>query len=156
VVTVGSDSTETGGGTPRSGEVDIGGETRELVPEQPTGAAGAEQAAEEKPPAREEAATAPAPARTVKRQEPAEEKVVPAARGSWVVQVGSFGNPENADGEAVRLRDSGWDARVKVGNTADGKMIYRVRIGYFASRDEARTFARQNQDRIPGAIAVHR
>ena len=155
VVTVGADSAgTTGADTPRSGEVDIDGETREIVPEPAEdGAADVEEA-----PVQEETAPAPGPARTqtAPPEAPPEERVEPADRGGWVVQVGSFGSPENADREAARLREAGWDARVKVGNTADGNMIYRVRIGSFATRDLAQTFARQNSDQIPGAIAVHR
>ena len=153
VVTVGADSVGTvGHDTPRSGEVDIAGETSELVPETPAG----DTAPPETEAAKEQAPPAPARAEPAPTEQPAEERVVPAASGGWVVQVGSFGSPENADREAARLREDGWDARVKVGNTSDGNMIYRVRVGYFATRDLARTFVRQNKDRIPGAIAVHR
>lgn len=158
VVTVGADSIVTPGtAVPRSGEVDIGDEARELVPESPDeGAAQATKQETVKPP--EPAATTTAPVRTepAPKQSPPAERIAPAAAGSWVVQIGSFGSPENADREATRLREAGWDARVKVGNKSDGSMIYRVRIGYFATRDLARTFAGQNQDQIPGAIAVHR
>ena len=72
------------------------------------------------------------------------------------MQVGAFGEAANADREAARLREFGWDARVKMGNRADGSIAYRVRIGYFASRADAETFARQQKQRIPDAIAVHR
>ncbi|MCP4571019.1 MAG: hypothetical protein GY838_01580 [bacterium] len=153
VVTVGADSTDSPGHVaPRSGEVDIADETHELVAETPAG-----DAPPPETPVRDEQ-TAPPPARdeTAAAESPPEEKIAPADRGGWVVQVGSFGSAENADREAARLREAGWDARVKVGNTSDGSMIYRVRIGYFTTRDLAQTFARQNTDRIPGAIAVHR
>lgn len=141
---------------PRSGEVVIGDETRELVPETPEGEAA--EAVQEEKPAPQPAVTTPPPARKepAEREAPAEDPVKPAANGGWIVQVGSFGSAGNADREAARIREAGWDARVKVGNTSDGSMIYRVRIGYFATRDLARTFATQNQGLISGAIAVHR
>jgi len=161
VVTVGADSIVTPGtAAPRSGEVDIGDEARELVPESPDeGAVPAAQATTQetvKPQEQAVTTTAPARPKPAPKQSPPAERVAPAATGSWVVQIGSFGSPENADREATRLREAGWDARVKVGNTSGGSMIYRVRIGYFATRDLARTFAKQNQDKIPGAIAAHR
>lgn len=159
VVTIGADSNEAGSrdgahAPPRSGEVDIDTETRELVPESPAGAAAATDPAPA-PPEPAETTTRPTPSPAAETGAEAE-RVLPAASGGWVVQVGSFGSAENADGEAARLREKGWDARVKVGNRADGTMIYRVRIGYFGSREAARTFAAQNEDAVPGAIAVHR
>jgi cell division protein FtsN len=74
-----------------------------------------------------------------------------------MVQLGSFGSAENADKEAARIKQAaGYDPVVKVGNTSDGKIIYRVRIGYFKSRAEAETFIRENRQSMRGAIAVHR
>ena len=146
VVTVGVDSaTVVSTDSPRSGDVEIAGETRELTPEQPV--APVEKPAT-KPVAKPAATPAPPPTETVKIQ--------PVTRGGWIVQTGSFGTVTNAEQEAERLRKAGLDARVKMGNLADGSITYRVRIGYFASREQAQAFAKQERKLIPGAIAVHR
>jgi cell division septation protein DedD len=156
VVTVSPDSALMGqGAAPRSGDVEIAEETRDLTPEQPAGAT--EPAVTEAEPEPAPPAPEPEPAR---QQTPAAttaaEPIVPAERGGWIVQTGSFGTASNADQEAARLRAAGLDARVKMGNLSDGTIAYRVRIGYFASREQARAYARQEKALIPGAIAVHR
>jgi len=147
---------------PRSGDVDIEESEKNLVPEEPEG--GAAQATPE-----------PKPKTTVKKEtpkttttkttttqaklpppDPKPDLIRPHQSGPYVVQVGSFGSVENADKEASRVKKSGWDALVKVGNTSDGTIIYRVRIGYFKSRTEAETFIRENRKAVGGAIAIHR
>jgi cell division septation protein DedD len=143
-------------GNPRSGDVDIAGQESSLVPEKP-----------------EDGQTEAAPKETVKKTAPPKQvteasqsslpvpdtkpdPILPLPSGGWVVQVGSFGSAENADKEAARLKKSGWDALVKVGNTSDGTIIYRVRIGYFKSRSDSEKFIRENRKTVGGAIAVHR
>ena len=144
--------------TPHSGDVDIAEQAPALTPEQPAGTKPAEtkpaetkpaetKPAETKPAATKPAATKPAVAAPL---------IKPLDNGPYVVQIGSFGMAENADQEAGRLREKGWDALVKVGNTSDGTIIYRVHIGYFASRSDASTFIQQNRQQMSGAIAVHR
>jgi len=156
VVTVGADSAGHDP-APRSGDVDIAAQTRELTPEQPADASVDQPAATTVPPPAQETKPKPEPAEAAAREPaPAEEKILPRTDGRWVVQVGSFGTPANADKEAARLQGLGWNAQVKVGNRSDGSMIYRVRIGNFTSREDAETFARQNKQALPGAIAVHR
>ncbi len=165
VVTVGGDSATAAAVVPRSGDVDITRETRELTPEQPAdGAARPETAPAAAAPAKttdpaaqpatKPAATAakPIPSATT----PSAPPIVPLAEGPWLVQVGSYGEAANADAAAAKLRNKGWDARVKVGNTSDGTMINRVQIGYFASRGDAEEFVAQNRSDLGGAIAVHR
>lgn len=167
VVTVGGDSAAAAAAVPRSGDVDIARETRELTPEKP--ADGAVQGAMQSPSKPADATTEPAPKPAASTPPPAAAKpqpaaptataaprIVPAAEGPWLVQVGSFGEAANADAAAAKLRAKGWDARVKVGNTSDGTMIHRVQIGYFASRQDAETFVAQNKSDLGGAIAVHR
>lgn len=83
-------------------------------------------------------------------------RVLPQPRGPYLVQVGSFGDTENAQKEADRLRPFGWDAAVRVGNKAGGGLVYRVQIGYFATREDAQAFIDQNHARLPGAIPAHR
>lgn len=54
----------------------------------------------------------------------------------WVVQVGSFGNPESAEDLVARLRLNGFSAfSEKV--TAAGGTVYKVRIGPELDRDKA-------------------
>ena len=63
---------------------------------------------------------------------------------------------ENAQKEADRLKKFGWEAAVRVGNTAGGGLVYRVQVGYFATREDAQKFIDQNSGRLPGAIPAHR
>ncbi len=135
---------------PRSGDVDITEQANALTPEKDEAA----QAVETKPVETKKTVTNPPPVRKV--TETAPEPIVPASTGPYAAQIGSFGQAENADKEAARLQTHGWNARVKVGNTSDGTIIYRVHIGYFKSRAEAESFIRQNRKKMTGAIAVHR
>jgi cell division protein FtsN len=140
---------------PRSGDVDINDQTSSLTPEKPTGGAAAPTQTKTPEP---EVKTTPEPEPKVSqptRKTPPSPRIQPAARGPYLVQTGSFGNAENADKEATRLQQLGFDARVKVGNTSDNQIIFRVRIGYFKSRTEAQAFIRQNRDKMPSAIPVH-
>jgi cell division protein FtsN len=139
------------GTVPHSGEVDITDQVPALTPETP--AAGADRkpdAADTKPVDAE-----PAPRTATAAAEPVT-PVRPQENGPYVVQIGSFGQAGNADQEAARITALGWEALVKVGNTSDGAIIYRVRIGYFKSRGEAESFIKQNRSQLGGAIAVHR
>lgn len=146
------ESTLTQEETPHSGDVDINEQAPALTPEKPA----------DETTANEPKATGPAKAKprpTAKKPQPTPppvEAIVPVANGPYVVQVGSFGEAANADKEAKRLQDLGWDARVKMGNTSSGEIIQRVHIGYFKSRADAETFIRQNRKQMSGAIAVHR
>ena len=72
------------------------------------------------------------------------------------MQVGGFGQAENADQEAARLQKEGWNAIVMAGSNNQGRMVYRVWIGYFPSRDEAQLFLDQNREPLPDAFVVHR
>lgn len=143
-------------GSPRSGDVDIAEQDQALVPEKPEdGSASPPQ--ETSQAATTPVQTQPAPQTTAPKTQPKPDPIVPQERGPYMVQLGSFGSGENADKEAARVKQAaGYDAVVKVGNTSDGKIIYRVRIGYFQSRAEAETFIRENRSSMRGAIAVHR
>jgi len=132
---------------PRSGDVDITEQAPALTPEK------SKTTTETQPTRTEVTATKPAAAKPAHQPEAA---VLPAENGPYVVQVGSFGDAHNADKEATRLKNLGWDARVKMGNTSTGGIIQRVHIGYFKSRTEAEAFIRQNRKQMSGAIAVHR
>ena len=146
---------------PRSGDVDIADQATTLTPEKPE--PGSTAPVEEKPevkqatvnPTPEPATTQPKTTKP-KTTTPPPPRIQPASRGPYLVQTGSFGNSANADKEAARLQALGYDARVKMGSTSEGTMIYRVRIGYFKSRTEAEGFIRQNRKHMPGAIPAHR
>jgi cell division protein FtsN len=144
---------------PRSGDVDISDQTTTLTPEkpsgEPTGQTGDKTATQPAGKQVTTSGTTSKPAST-NPTTPAPQLIKPLARGPYQVQTGSFGDPENADKEASRLKKLGFDAKVKVGNTSDNKFIYRVRIGYFKSRTEAEAFIRQNRKIMPGAIPAHR
>lgn len=143
--------------TPRSGDVDIAQQENTLVPEKPEDAATAP--AEQQPvqkPAAQATTQAPTPKPALPKPEPKPEPTIPQDNGPYMVQLGSYGSADNANKEAARVEKPGWNPVVKVGNTSDGQIIYRVRIGYFPSRSEAEKFIRENRKILGGAIAVHR
>ena len=61
----------------------------------------------------------------------------PAPTGGWAVQLGSFSSRANADQLAEWCREQGYGVRVLPGQDS-GRTLYRVRVGPYASRDEAR------------------
>lgn len=174
------------GGEPVSGEVEIADQGLQLTPEQavPGGdLGGADNAplevAVDRPlvesgtvdPVSGVAETGQAVPATTQDEEPAVEaeelpkpeptralppRVAPQPQGAYLVQAGSFGDTENAQKEADRLKKYGWEAAVRVGNKAGGGLVYRVQVGYFASREDAQAFIDQNRTRLPGAIPAHR
>ena len=139
---------------PRSGDVDINDQSTTLTPEKPSGQTADKPV--EKPAVKQTTTAKPTTKTSTTTPKPAPQLIQPAARGPYMVQTGSFGSAANADKEATRLKNKGFDARVKMGNTSDDKLIYRVRIGYFKSRTEAQAFIRQNRKSMPGAIPAHR
>lgn len=146
-----------GESTPRSGDVDISGHSQDVTPETPEGSSASQTPDPVKPKADDSPKTPVKPAKTKSAvKSPPPPPVKAAAHGPYLVQTGSFGDGANADKEASRLQDLGYDARVKMGNTSDNSIIYRVRIGYFRSRAEAETFIRQNRKHMPSAIPAHR
>lgn len=64
---------------------------------------------------------------------------IPADRGDWVVQVGSFSQKENALGLRDRLREAGYPAFADQMDTEAGRTLYRVRLGPVDTRNEARS-----------------
>jgi cell division protein FtsN len=165
MVTAQEDST-LNGQPPRSGDVDIATESAPpLTPEKPEGQTVPERPTETEvkkvqvPPEQvvEKAVEKPKPKKaTPPAKKTTEPKVLPQATGSYAVQVGAFGQAENADTEAARLKALGWDARVRAGNNSSGEMVFRVWVCFFANRDLAQTFINQNSRHLRGAIVVHR
>jgi cell division protein FtsN len=111
--------------------------------------------AEEKAPVKTEVKPAPKTTKPAATSPPPE-RIQPISNGPYMVQTASFGDADNADKEAQRLKKLGYDARVKMGNTSDDKLFYRVKIGYFKSRNEALAYIKQNHRHMPNAIPAHR
>jgi DedD protein len=87
-----------------------------------------------------------APARTAAEKAPLTEPAAPAgsksaaAAGSWVVQVGTFGQKDNADRLITKLRASGYEAFASPSDKA-GRTLYRVRVGPEDQRAKAESLA---------------
>ena len=77
------------------------------------------------------------------RQEPAAQDETPqSSTGMWAVQLGSFGNKENAEKLAADLRKNGYAAFLSQ-LAADGKSMHRVRVGPQKNRNDAESVARR-------------
>ena len=63
---------------------------------------------------------------------------VPAPSGRWAVQVGSFSSRSNADQLSEWCRERGYGVKVLAGQDG-GRTLYRVRVGPYASRSDARS-----------------
>lgn len=155
---------------PRSGSVDIESEMQPLIAERPADKPAAAPApTPTQPPttpttASRQSTTPPASASAstattspqLPPSSPTTTRIQPRPTGGWAVQVGAYGQEPNADRLAGQLREKGFDAQVRAASTATGDLIYRVWIGWFANRDQALAFARQERDRIGEAHPVHR
>lgn len=64
----------------------------------------------------------------------------PGATGTWVLNVGSFSSRANADRRAEELNRQGIQAHVSQGTGGNGQSVYRVRVGYFGSSADAKTY----------------
>jgi DedD protein len=98
---------------------------------------------EEKKAPVEKSMEAPKAVKTVKTEKKATEKTkkavasksIPAGK-AWALNIASFPNLSEAQGLAGRLKKGGYNAYV-AGFTKDSFKWHRVRVGFFASRDEA-------------------
>ena len=61
-----------------------------------------------------------------------------AAGPQWAVQVGSFSSRANADALSEWCREQGYGAKVVTGQDS-GRTLHRVRVGPYASREDARS-----------------
>lgn len=97
-------------------------------------------------PPREERPATPAPGTTTAGQEPAKTPTpaaAPSTSGSGIqVQVGSFSERTQADSLASGLRAKGYRPTVST-TSSNGKTVYRVRVGGYATRDAAEQAARR-------------
>ncbi|MCX7021937.1 MAG: SPOR domain-containing protein [bacterium] len=66
---------------------------------------------------------------------------------TYSVQVGAFGNPENAQGLVDKLGADGYTAYVVEPLASDEKPLYRVRVGPFHNLDEAAKTASELQEK---------
>lgn len=95
----------------------------------------------------------PAPQETVAKPEqtraPAKAPAPAAATrdaGGWVVQLGSFGEEDNARRLAQRVSTYGYKPDIS-NHRAGGRVMYRVRVGSYASRPQA--------DATASSLAAH-
>jgi cell division septation protein DedD len=150
-VVTADDSSVTADMTPRSGDVEISAEQTQFVPEKPRNAQPSKQPTSNK--------TKPATSSdrsTTSPPSPTPAKIVPSARGPGAVQVGDLGQEKNATALITKLTGLGYPARLRAANTSSGDIVYRVWIGYFATRSVAAAFAEQNRAKIGDGNPVHR
>ncbi len=69
------------------------------------------------------------------------EKKTDGSSRNYTVQVGAYNEKAAARECADRLKKKGYDARVDVIKGAKGAYTYKVRVGSFGTRDEAKTSA---------------
>jgi cell division protein FtsN len=80
------------------------------------------------------------PTATEPESTPSTTSVVPTEQGAWVLQVGIHKTEEAANAMAAKLKAKGFPAyvlSVATGGTGLSGSYYRVRIGAFATRDDA-------------------
>jgi DedD protein len=82
-------------------------------------------------------------------------EVAPATAARYIVQVGAYGESKAAQEMRAKVEKLGLKTYAQAVDTADGRRI-RVRLGPFASRDEAeRASAKLKGAGLPGAILTH-
>ena len=110
--------------------------------------AGAESAASE--------TKKPAPAQKSAEEEKAKAETAPR-EGSWAVQVNAFPDEKSAQRLVERLKEKGYDAYIVLTNIK-GRDWYRVRVGHFAKREEAKGLQEdlQTKEKFTKAMTVSR
>lgn len=76
----------------------------------------------------------------------------PGEARSWFVQVGAFGNADNAERTARAAQSEGYAARVVPSTGAQGATVYKVWIGPYASREQAVAEREKLKARWPDAF----
>jgi DedD protein len=99
-------------------------------------------------------APAPVPAEPASDTASAEEDAPPSA---WVVQVGSFEDQAKAVALRDKLREGGFTAFVEPHRAAEGKTLYRVRIGPELKRESSeKVLARlKREQKLDGIVVSH-
>ena len=76
----------------------------------------------------------------------------PAAAGRFIVQVGAYGENKTAQDVRAKVEKLGLKTYAQAVDTADGRRV-RVRLGPYASRDEAeRAASKLKGAGLPGSI----
>lgn len=75
---------------------------------------------------------------------------------AWVVQVGSFGQADNAEAVAGKLRAAGFDTVIEKAQV-DGGQVYRVQVGPTATEANAEQLRQRISDKLKldGAVRQH-
>ena len=91
----------------------------------------------------------------VKVQDPAAGQAV--RQGSWAIQVNAFPVERDAQSLSQKLKKKGYDAYVVSANI-QGRTWYRVRVGNFATRQEARALQEvlKTKEKLAKAMTVSR
>lgn len=110
-----------------------------VVPPKPPVSAPAAVPKPAAPPVRSDAPAAAKPAAVTPAPTPGP---APAAMAGWTVQVGSFGDLQNAQSLAARLVQRQHAAQVST-LVVDGRTLYRVRVGQLGRREDAETLRLQ-------------
>jgi DedD protein len=134
----------------------------EMLPEPAEGTVQPEPAAVPEPAAEQPApepkpAPKPQPKPEPKAQPKPEAKPVPAEEPvAWVVQLGSFGAKDNAEGLVEKLRKAGFAAFLEP-YTAEGKPMYRVKVGPSTKREAAEALRDRiaREQSINGIVVSH-
>jgi len=124
-----------------------------------------ESAPEVQPPVRGQQAPAPAvvpPTATTKQQQrpsaattPPPPKIVTSGSGSYTIQVSAWMTKQKAEAEAERLSAAGYTAFVQDAYVEGGQW-YRVRVGHYATMEEAQQAANQLQPMMESQLWVAR
>ncbi len=150
---------------PHSGNVDIDKAATPIVAEKPAGKPSETAASPSQPAAKPhgKASTEPRPAAQSSLGTPtgsAELKdavpITPRSDGPYALQLGSFSSEANALSLRDRFTTLGYPMHVRAASTSDGAIVYRVWVGFFASRQQAQLYATSHSPELADAIAVHR
>jgi cell division septation protein DedD len=83
------------------------------------------------------------------KPEPAKQAPPKQTQNNYWIQVGAFSSQQNANAIAEEYKNKGYNAVVLAPSSSDRSKLYRVRLGGYASREEAETardkLARQEQ-----------
>lgn len=153
---------------PHSGDVDIQEASHPVVAEKPAGtspsAPSTSKPAATKPTKKQPTATAragmatggetiPAPAKATPQPGPV---ITPTNDGPYALQLGSFSSETNAQKVRDQYLQLGYPVHVRAASTSEGAIVYRVWVGFFASRQEAQSYAKGHAPELTDTIAVHR
>lgn len=117
-----------------------------------------EPVAAPEPPAEQTATTSVTEAPEPKKKQPvASNATIKVKKGDWIVQVGSFGQENNALVLRDKLRAAGFQAFIQSSKDT-GSEVYRVRVGPEAKRDQADGLRARllEEQKLKGIVLSHR